>query len=68
MNDCRLNFLHFAIILLNLETLGSKHTSRSLLYVPLFEKYFSAVERRRYSLAVATLLFLFSELVFEVIG
>jgi hypothetical protein len=29
-----------AIILLNLETLGSKHTSRSLLYVPMLEKLF----------------------------
>ena len=54
-------FYIIAIILLNLETLGSKHTSRSLLYVPMLEKLVLAIDKGRYSLAVATLIS-FSEL------
>ena len=35
---------YIAIIVLNLETLGSKHTSRSLLYVPMLEKLVLAID------------------------
>jgi hypothetical protein len=50
---------YISIILLNIETLGSKHTSRSLLYVPMLEKLVLAIEEGRYSLVVATLIILF---------
>jgi hypothetical protein len=50
---------YIAIILLNLQTLDSKHTSRSFLYVPVLEKLILAIEEGRYTLVVATLIIIF---------
>ena len=37
-------YYYIAIILLNIETLGRKHTSRSFLYAPMLEKLVLAID------------------------